>query len=108
MTPTSLHFSPSCGSLCSHTPAIGFGQALTRVLQFSAVLAAEDQKVCSTIHNILPLAHYEYIYLAAPKITTHSLGENGGRVLHIICDPQTYTLERQPKGRGKGVWLVLN
>lgn len=41
--------------LCSALP-IGFGQALTRVLQFSAVLAAEDQKVCLLICCIL-LAH---------------------------------------------------
>jgi hypothetical protein len=92
-----------CGS--SHSPAIGFGQALTRVLQFSAVLAAEDQKVCPLVCNTVSLAHCCPI---APKITTHTLGENGGRVLHVIGDPQTNTLERQPKGGSQGVRFVLN
>lgn len=41
-------------SMPSHSPAIGFGQALTRVLQFSAVLAAEDQKP-----QKLQLTHWE-------------------------------------------------
>jgi len=91
--------------LCSHSPAIGFGQALTRVLQFSAVLAAEDQKVCPLVCNTVPLVH---CCLIAPKITTHTLGENGGRVLHVVGDPQINTLERQSKGGGQGVRFVLN
>jgi hypothetical protein len=38
---------------CSHAPAIGLGQALTRILLFSGVLATEDQKVCPLVHNVL-------------------------------------------------------
>lgn len=48
--------------LCSHPPAIGHGQALMRVLQFSAMLAAEDPEVwfpvCSqTGLSLTHLAH---------------------------------------------------
>src|SRR6266436_1059198 len=91
--------------ICSHSPAIGFGQALTRVLQFSAVLAAEDPKVCLLVCNTVSL---DNCCLIAPKVTTHTLGENGGRVLHVIGDPQTNTLERQSKGGGQGVRSVFN
>ena len=91
--------------LCSHSPSIGFGQALIRVLQFSAVLAAEDQKVCSVVCNTISLSHR---CLVAPKITTHTLGESGRRVLYVIGYPQANTLERQPTGGGKGVRFVLN
>lgn len=40
-------------SLSSHAPTIGLGQALVRVLQFSGMLAAEDQKVCPFIHYLI-------------------------------------------------------
>ncbi|KAI9511281.1 LIM-domain binding protein [Russula earlei] len=40
--------------MTSHAPAVGLGQALTRILQFSGVLAAEDQKP-----QKLQLSHWE-------------------------------------------------
>ncbi len=89
----------------SPSTAIGLGQALIRVLQFSAVLAAEDQKVCSVVCNTISPGHR---CLVAPKVTTLTLGKSGRRVLYAIGDPQANTLERQPTGGGKGVWFVLN
>lgn len=62
---------------CSVAAAIGLGQALTRILLFSGVLAAEDQRVCSLIRNTVPLAHHQFVQLVGTKITTLTLGEPG-------------------------------
>src|SRR5258708_19575162 len=102
MALSSWHFSPKLWP-CSHPPAIGLGQALARVLEFSAVLAAEDPKVCSLVCNTISLVH---CCLVASKITTLTLGENGGRVLHVIGDPQTNTLSIQPKHARQGIRFV--
>ena len=53
--------------LCSLHPAIGHGQALMRILQFSGMLAAEDQRVC------FPVCHR----------TRSSL-------THLPCSPKNY------------------
>jgi hypothetical protein len=36
----------------SHSPAIGLGQAVIRILQLSGILATEDQKVCIPVYSI--------------------------------------------------------
>jgi hypothetical protein len=77
-----------------------------RVLQFSGMLAAEEQKVCFPINVTEP--DHERVDLAVPKITTLALVEIGGGVLHKLSDPQTYTMERQSKGRGKSIRFVLD
>jgi hypothetical protein len=49
--PSRFVFSPCRGP--SHAPTVGFGQALTHLLQFSGALAAEDQKVCPFVCGLL-------------------------------------------------------
>jgi hypothetical protein len=103
--PVLVVFSLSTLYLSSNGPSIGLGQALMRLLQFSSVLAAEDQNVCSLTCSFTH--HHTYVYLVAPKTTTLTLDELRRGVLPDISYPQTYAVERQSKNRGKGIRFVL-
>lgn len=73
---------------CSHAPTIALGQALTHILQFSGVLATEDQKVCYLLCTIVAPVHYQHVFFRVDsKIATLTLGEAGGRAVHTIRDP---------------------